>query len=1051
MARNWENQNVTEINRLPARVLMTPFADKETALLNDKNLSPFYQTLNGEWLFKYFDCPEDSEALFNQKEGEFTEDDQSWNTLQVPSNWQMAGFGKPQYTNIVLPFPPNPPYVPNENPTGVYRRTFTVDPEWDGKRIILTFRGVDSYFEVKLNGKFVGMSKGSRIVSEFDVTSAVKYIEENTLEIRVLQWSDATYLEDQDMWWLSGIFREVSLMALPSIGIYDLNVDATLDKNYKNGELSCNLLIDNITKASAKGLKVHAELLDADQKAAMAAVDVPVTISSSKDSRACNFTCAVKSPKHWTAETPYLYTLLVSLVDAKGTVVQTLAQRVGFRTVEIKNGNLLVNGVAIMVRGVNRHEVNPDNGRAVSYDNMVEDILVMKQHNINAVRTSHYTDDPRFYDLCDEYGLYLVAEADFETHAFGYQTPNNPSQWPDWEKPIVERAVRMVKSFRNHASIICWSMGNEGGHGCNTVRMMEETRKLDSTRPIHYERDTEVQDADINSMMYPTLEYWKERAEKHPDKPAILCEYGHAMGNGPGGLEDYMQLFMANRLMQGGFIWEWCDHGLRAQDEDGNEFFAYGGDFGEYPHDGNFVADGLVFPDRTPSPGLIEYKKVIAPVRVAAGNLKKGEVIVENHYDFIDLSHLRCLWTVTENGLPVQSGAIALPAIAAGKKASVTIPYKLPAVALPQAEYFLDMKFVLDVETLWAPAGHEIVFCQLPLPVKTAAIKRPMPSLPPKVWQEKDTMFFEAGDSSFVFNTVTGELIDWTRGGQELLASGPILNIWRAPTDNDKHIRNQWERFGYNTMRQRCSKITLTHDGDVSVLTVKAKFAPLVRASDVTGLGFWGYDVDYIYNIYPDGSLKLDVKAKLFKRPGGHWGVPEPGKGDFDNMPYLPRMGVVFKVPADMTNVEWFGLGPGEAYSDSFQAQHVGLFKATVADLFTNYLRPQENGNRHNVRRMSLYDGEGCGIVAAGCPQFDFTASPYTIDMINSADHPQDLEEDDAINVCIDLAQSGLGSNSCGPAPREEYRLPVKDYEFSILFKGVAPGELDDKSFFHIV
>ncbi|MBQ2337045.1 MAG: hypothetical protein II381_12075, partial [Victivallales bacterium] len=351
----------------------------------------------------------------------------------------------------------------------------------------------------------------------------------------------------------------------------------------------------------------------------------------------------------------------------------------------------------------------------------------------------------------------------------------------------------------------------------------------------------------------------------------------------------------------------------------------------------------------------------------------------------------------------------------------------------------------------WAPAGHEIVFCQLPLPVKTAAIKRPMPSLPPKVWQEKDTMFFEAGDSSFVFNTVTGELIDWTRGGQELLAAGPILNIWRAPTDNDKHIRNQWERFGYNTMRQRCSKITLTHDGDVSVLTVKAKFAPLVRASDVTGLGFWGYDVDYIYNIYPDGSLKLDVKAKLFKRPGGHWGVPEPGKGDFDNMPYLPRMGVVFKVPADMTNVEWFGLGPGEAYSDSFQAQHVGLFKATVADLFTNYLRPQENGNRHNVRRMSLYDGEGCGIVAAGCPQFDFTASPYTIDMINSADHPQDLEEDDAINVCIDLAQSGLGSNSCGPAPREEYRLPVKDYEFSILFKGVAPGELDDKSFFHIV
>lgn len=1060
MENNWENQKLTNIGRLEARVPFVHHSTLENALLGDNEVSPNRLFLNGDWYFNYYDTPEiakATEALYDNLEDTWEE------KIAVPSCWQMKGYGKPQYTNVIYPFPPDPPFVPNANPTGVYSREFEIPDEWKGARIILTFRGVDSYFEVSVNGTFVGMSKGSRLTSEFDITKNVEFGAANMIKVTVLQWSDATYIEDQDMWWLSGIYRDVEISAQPALGIYDINVNSKLDDKFKNGTVALNAAIMNASSARAK-CTFKAELFDADGKSIAKAEKEALDIASQAKSKKADASSAlqavslemnVKTPLHWTAETPYLYTLVTTLKDERtGKVLDVVSQKTGFRNVEIKKGNLLVNGVPILVRGVNRHEVSPVNGRSVTYAEMLNDILIMKRHNINAVRTSHYTDHPLFYDLCDEYGIFVMAEADFESHGFGYVSPNNPSQWPEWKDAIVERATRMVKNFRNHPSIICWSMGNEAGWGCNTADMMKAVRALDGTRPIHYERDTEMESADILSTMYPTPDNWKARADKYAGKnPAILCEYGHAMGNGPGGLEDYMQCFFANKNMQGGFIWEWCDHGLLSHTEDGKEYFAYGGDFGEYPHDGNFVADGLVMPDRTPSPGLIEYKKVIAPVRVFAGNLSKGEVIIENHYDFRSLENLRCTWNVTENGTAIQSGTVELPQIAASSSAKITVPFKLPRNPLGGAEYYLNISFKLATDTKWAAEGHEVAWGQLALPVKSVP-RIEVCEGTCEAGDEDDIISMRSRDVAIVYDKLVKKMYVSNKNHQ-VLGQMPLINIWRAPTDNDKNIRHEWENFGYNKMTHRIKSVELLKGkGAQSSIVVKERFAPLLPNSGYTSNGFWNYDVDYKYTMVGTDTLRLDVNAKLFKRAIGRQQLAWVGDKDakFDDtmaaMPYLPRFGLTFSLGKECQNVAWFGLGPGEAYQDSLQAQHVGYFKSDVDGLFTNYVRPQENGNRHQVRRMAIFDNAMNGLAVIGTPMFDFTASKYAIEELNRANHPYELQEDSNINLCIDMAQSGLGSNSCGPLPLDKYRIQPKDYSFSVLLRFFSAGEFDDRAFF---
>ena len=1056
MKNDWENPTLTQINRLEARSLLVPYDSAEAALSDVKALSPYYKSLDGTWRIAIFKTPaihicecgcEDDCEEHDLFEHCMEEGDEA----MVPSMWQMEGYGKPQYVNSLYPIPVDPPFVPNENQTALYARYFDLPKGWEKKRVILTLRGADSYFEVTLNGVFIGMSKGSRLISEFDVTDALKP-EENRLLIKVLQWSDATYLEDQDMWRLSGLFREVSLMALPTTSLYDVIVEAGIGKltakGTAKGRLSVTALLENAAKKASGKLRVTAQLYGQD--GSPAAGELSAEVASFTGGRAeAHLKAELPEVLPWTAETPNLYTLVLSLYSGNA-LLESKSLKVGFRNVEIKKGQLLVNGVPILVKGVNRHEFSTELGRAVTYEDMLKDVLLMKQHHINAVRTSHYTNEPRFYELCDEYGLFVFAEADFESHGFGYAEGKNPSMWPSWEKPIVERGVRMVKSFRNHPSIIVWSMGNEGGWGCNVAAMMREVRKLDS-RPVHYERDQEMESSDILSAMYRTPQAWTEMADKHKGKhPAIMCEYAHAMGNGPGGLEDYMQLFLAHDNMQGGFIWEWCDHGLRTKDEAGNEYFAYGGDFGDLPNDGNFVADGLVFPDKRPSPGLTEFKKVIEPVRVQAVNLAKGEFTLRNLYDFRTLAHLSGSWTITENGSPIASGAFAVPPIAAHASGKAIVPYTLPK-AKPGAEYHVMLSFKSQEATPWAEFGTEVAWAQFRLPVSVPALQ---PKLPPAQFfcdEDEDSLAIGVNDHRFQFDTVKGTLDSWEYAGTQLLAKGPELNIWRAPTDNDKNIRLEWQKYGYNSMHQRCVSFDFKEGRDELQVSVQARYLPLGASSLQCHTTLWGFDVDYLYTILADGSFALDVTTALTVWNGEkkvH--VTDRNRADSlaASLPYLPRMGVAFKMPLAFANAAWFGLGPGEAYQDSRQAQHVGYFKAPVSELFTNYVRPQENGNRHLVRRMALFDKYHGGMLVKGKPIFDFSARTCTTEALDKARHPQGLVQDEALNVYLDYAQSGLGSNSCGPLPLEQYRMLPGDYAFGFHFRGFAPGELSDKAFF---
>ena len=1040
MKNDWENQEITNFNRLESRTLMVPFADKETALFGNKTQSPFRKTLSGAWKFQIFPDVKSVQKDFYLEDADLSD----WDDIVVPSMWQMEGYGTPHYTNAMYPFPIDPPNVPVENPTGCYVRDFEIPENWDGKRIVLTFRGVDSFFYVWVNGKKVGMSKGSRIVSEFDITDVVN-VGTNVIAVQVMKWSDATYLEDQDMWWLSGIFREVSLTAEAAVSIYDAVTEASLDKDFTTGNLSVEAILCNIGKA-VKGYTVTAELFNKENAPAFKeSVSAAVAMKSGETKSVKLQFPALKKCEAWTAETPNLYTLLITVQDAKKKILEVRSLKIGFRNVEIKNGNILINGKRVMFYGVNRHEFHTSLGRAVTFEAMVEDLLQMKRHNINAIRTSHYTDHPEFYDLCDQYGFYVMAEADLETHGFHYAEGMNPTMWKEWETPIVERGTRMVKSFRNHACIFSWSMGNEAGWGCNVAKMMEDIRAIDPSRPLHYERDTNMEGADIFSQMYPRPDMWKKNAEPYAGKnPAILCEYAHAMGNGPGGLQDYFDTFEANKNMQGGFIWEWCDHGIRTWNEDGQEYFAYGGDFGEYPNDGNFVADGLVFPDKTPSPGLVEYKKVIAPVKVANGK-KKGEIAISNFYDFINLDHLVCCWSLIENGKPIQSGLMMLPEIPARTTKTVKVPCKLPAVLRPGAEYFLNLTFQLGRDTIWAKCGHEIAWGQLLLATAPAL---PAAGIADVIFAEENDELIQirANETLYQFDKTYGTLNAWERNNVPLILKGPELNFWRAYTDNDKPIMlPKWQKAGYDHMMSRTSSVKLIKNKKSVKVQVLTRIAP-------PGYHRWAVNAEYLYEFAADGSFTLTVTGK-FEKDLYYEGAKAPLNiiTGTESLPPLPRIGLTLRVPGEFSNAAWYGLGPGEAYSDTKTAQKVGYYKMPVDELFTNYVRPQENGNRHETRRMALYDVKMCGLMVAGAPLFDFSAKHCTDQALDEAKHPHEIAPDDAVTLNLDWKQCGIGSGSCGPIPDEKYQIPAEDFSFSMKFRGLGPDELNDDSFFTLL
>jgi beta-galactosidase len=938
-------------------------------------------SLNGQWRFRLSD-----RAVAEPDLAAEDFDDSGWGSIPVPSHWQLQGYGAPAYTNVRYPFPVDPPHVPDENPTGDYRLRFEIPADWPDDSVLLRFDGIDSFATVWLNGDQIGTVGGSRIPHEFDVTDRLRRDAPNTLAVRVNQWSSGSYLEDQDMWWMSGIFRDVTVISRTPTGVNDYFVHADFDHRTGAGTLR----------------------VDTDVPARLLLPELGVDVPAGE-------TVRLARVESWSAEVPRLYD--AELVTPR----ERIALRIGFRSILITDGVLTVNGRRILFRGVNRHEFDLDTGRTIDEATMIRDIVLMKQNNINAVRTSHYPPHPRFLELCDEYGLWVIDECDLETHGFMVDSPTplpgNPVDDPAWRGTIVERMRRMVERDKNRPSVIIWSFGNECGPGRNFGAMSEFARDRDPSRPLHYERDKSSQYTDIYSLMYPPHAEvesigrreevpWPDPAldERRRNMPFLMCEYGHAMGNGPGGLKEYQDLFEKYPRCQGGFIWEWIDQAIRTKTPDGREFYGYGGDFGEPLHDGNFVADGLLFPDRTSSPGLVEFKKVIEPVRIeqdAAG------IRISNLHDFRDLEHLAFGWVVEADGVEVTQGPLAVGTVAAGQRVVVPVPVAAVAAVAGSGENWLTIRATLLEDTAWAPEGHEVAWGQLLL-----SASAPVVSPAGRTAPVTTSGVVRLGDAEF--SATDGRLV---RLGA-LALDGPRLEVWRAPVDNDRAFSREprevaWRALGLDRMRHRVEAIELGADE----LVVTARVAP--AATDL------GLVVRYRWVALEQGGVRMSVDVQ----PDGDWELS------------LPRLGVQLAVPPTLGTVEWFGRGPGEAYPDTSTAARVGRFSATVDALQTPYVYPQENGNRADARWLTLTDGHGSGLRIVGTPTIDFTARRWTTADLDAAQHTSELVSGDRIWVNLDAAQNGVGTASCGPGILPQYDLPVGPASFSVEFTALAPTE----------
>lgn len=1003
---DWENQKILQRNRLKSRAYFIPYQDIDTAITFQRELSERIKILNGNWKFHYAPSPYEAPQEFYSEEYDVS----TWDEIRVPSNWQMEGYGHPHYTNVIYPFPVDPPRVPSENPTGCYRRDFYLDEDLQDKRIILRFEGVDSAFHVWINGKEVGYSQGSRLPSEFDITSVVRP-GKNTIAIKVYQWSDGSYLEDQDMWWLSGIFRDVYLIIRPDVYIRDFFVITDLDERYESGNLKVKVDLINSGKDKTENYNLSISLLD-DNLNLVGNKDIRDITLNREEERTFEVEIPVDKPRKWSAEDPYLYSLIITLKENENTI-EVVPNKVGFRKVELKDGVFLVNGVPIKLKGVNRHEHHPDFGRAVPIEWAEQSIIVMKRHNINAVRTSHYPDDPRFYDLCDKYGIYLIDETDLECHGFAFTGDiNRLSNDPEWQEAYIDRIERTVHRDKNHPCVIFWSLGNESGFGINHEAMAEWCRKNDPTRLVHYEQDREAKVTDVVSTMYTSVEKLEELGKMiDMKKPHILCEYAHAMGNGPGNLKEYWELFYRYRRLQGGCIWEWMDHGIRRRTPEGKEYFAYGGDFGDEPNDGNFVIDGLVFPDHTPSPGLIEYKKVIEPVKVEEVDLKKGEVKIINLYDFISLDHLIMSWNIEVDGKVIEGGEMSIKGILPKNSKVMTIPYSLPNNPEANTDYWLNIYFVLSSNTIWAEKGHTVAWAQFKLPIESREPKTiktsSMPSLTCR--ELNNTIEVKGEDFKLLFDKVKGVINSLQYNGIELIKIGPRLNFWRAPIDNDKYAIEDWNKKFIRLLNHRIDDVSLEVI-DKSLIRVKVLSCiapPVVN---------WKIDAEYTYNIYGSGDIILEVKGK----PQG-------------NLPIVfPRIGLKMGLNKELDQVMWYGRGPGESYIDSKEANPFGVYKKNVDELYTPYVRPQENGNRTDVKWVSITDRRGIGLIFVGIPTINFSAHRFEPEDFERAKHTCDLVPRDYIVMNIDYKHNGLGSASCGPAPLEKYLLFPEQFEFSV-------------------
>lgn len=1039
----WENPRLTGLSNQAPHATMIICPDAATAkniqftANSERVKSSFYRSLNGDWKYHY------SSNHFAQVPDFWKPgfDDRSWGSIQVPSNVELFGYGIPIYVNYHYPWrqPWTPPFVPaddSNNSVNAYRRSFEVPAPWARRRVLLTFDGVNSFFDVWINGQKVGMGKDSRTPVEFDITKFLKP-GNNLLAVENFRWSDGSYLEDQDTWRLSGIFRDVYLWSPPDVHIRDFEVNTlSIDTNTSIAELAINTKIENASDAAATAgsTRLEATLFDpAGEPVLTNSLDISVPAHSE---RQLKLEINVHHALLWSAETPNLYKLLLALRATNEGVNEIIPVNVGLRTVRIRDGNLLVNGRRILIKGVNRQEFDPDHGQAITPETMERDIKMMKQFNFNAVRCSHYPNQPAWYDLCDKYGIYLIDEANIDSRGMGY-ADKTLAKNSDWAEAQMNRTIRMVERDQNHPSIIVWSLGNEGGDGANFEAAYAWIHQRDRSRPVQYERADFTSHTDIICPMYPNARNLTEYASEPETRPYIMCAYEHAMGNSSGDLWSYWNQIYEKPYLQGGFIGEWVDQGLRTRQQKlpsarykkpgwfTKTFWAFGGDFGPpgTPGEDNLCCCGLVTPDRRPHPALFEVKHVYQYIRCTPVDLSTRTVAIKNWFDFLNLRDVAAgRWSLKADGKQIQDGALPELDLAPGGSKQFTLPIN-PFQPQPGAEYFLELMFTLKHGTPWAGAGHEIAWDEFKLPDTAPAAEAAVDEMPAIHWTANTNgAIVESKDFQIVFDELSGGIKSWRYKGHELIQSPLRPDFWRAMTDNDRGRRKSvdsqvfWRNAGKAGVNQG-----FTGENKNDYFEVKSKVS-LPAAADST----W----ETVYHIYGSGDV---VVTATF----------HPAEITLIQM---PRLGMQMELPQGFERVTWLGPGPQETYCDRKDAP-VGIYTGTVDDqFFADYSEPGETGNKADVRWIALQNHSGVGLLAVGMPLLGANALHYTADDLNAGKHAFQLPRRDFVCLNLDLKQQGVGGdNSSGAWPQEEFLIPVQEYSYSFRLRPFSRGDDPEK------
>ena len=991
--RYYENLSVLHENTMPARAYYIPASKRMDNLVEHREESDRMQLLNGTWKFQYFNNIYDIQDSFFEK----NYDTENFDEIQVPSVWQMAGYDTHQYTNIRYPFPFDPPYVPQDIPCGAYVHNFEYSRDEKASKAFLNFEGVDSCFYVWINGSYIGYSQVSHMTSEFDVTDVLQD-GTNTVAVLVMKWCDGSYLEDQDKFRMSGIFRDVYILKRPKQAISDYHIKTRIEDMLAKVEIEMKFYFPLNVKISIE-----------DRNGAVVALG-----SIAEEGTAV---LEIASPELWNTENPYLYKLILE------TENEVIVDHIALRKIEIKDQVIYLNGQKIKFRGVNRHDSDPITGFTISLEQLTTDLTLMKQHNFNAIRSSHYPNAPFFYEMCDKYGFMVIDEADIEAHGpfMIYRKEdtdyNRFKRWnekiaddPVWEEAIVDRVKLMVERDKNRFCIVMWSMGNESAYGCNFEKALEWTKNFDpdritqyeSARYRNYDETYDYSNLDVYSRMYPALSEIQEYLDKDGSKPFLLVEYCHSMGNGPGDFEDYFQMIQDNDKMCGGFVWEWCDHAIaHGTAENGKTIYAYGGDHGEEIHDGNFCMDGLVYPDRTVHTGLLEYKNVYRPARVISYNKESGELVLHNYMDFDDLKdYVKISYELTQDGLVISKGILPEFFVAPHGEGKTNLKINVPE----NGKCYLKLIYHLKKELPLLNEDHILGFDEIEVSKEDTKCKLAEKWIPKTVVDselqvnENDTQIHIKGrEFAYTIDKRTALFTEMKFAGREYLNHPMELNIWRAPTDNDMYIKSEWKKAHYDKAYTRAYTTEVVQGKHGVKITSHAS----VVAETVQKI----LDVTITWKIEAAGKIDADIAVTKD-----------------DEFPDLPRFGVRMFLDKKLSAVRYFGMGPQESYCDKHQAASHGLYRADVGDLHEDYIRPQENGSHYDCEYVELNNSR-YGIVASAEKAFSFNASYYTQEELEKKTHNYELIESDSVVFCVDYALNGIGSNSCGPVVLDQYRF----------------------------